>query len=762
MTSLPTVRISLDPADARLLRVLLTYALPAAAVLYIVVSGLWLVPDSYAGMYGNHDGHWASWSARGIIEWSGFLNFSPVSPLSGTGSPFLPNLPWLNPGSLALALPAPLPVRHLASMLFYAAELSASLYLVYRHLDFSREHAFFATLLYFCIFFIPFAQYTLALPWYALAPVNAHLITAMNVATIALIRVGGYERLGFKALFGFIFVGALFVAFASAPMTSLTYVPIYGLLWIAFLFPSSEAKDGAVRWRWGLIAVSLTVLGLIGVPFYLAAMAMTTARGDASLPMFSQGWLLLSPGYWRYLISTFPACSNHMQLMCASSIIGWFEIAALAGGACLVFTCSGTKQRYGLVIMALLALCHVYALLSMQQILGRLHTISTPYLMWALFPLAPPAVIAAGSSIIKGIPPRGAASPWTTAAAGGLITAAAVFAWTWWALPHQPRLPGRGPVLRLPPIAHVTASKGPIIEYLQQHIGLSPESEFRGYASTFLGTPDGVVHKWAKVSNERMRYDTYVAAREIVFDHFGNSFQMMDLWNNDVPTLEEYGQSVSKQMYYFNRDLLTGPGDQVDPLPNGILLYRFRPRLLRTLGVRFVISDGALEDAAVAHVMTQNGKAGASVDLYEIKGTNLGQFSPTQLTWAADYATAVRTLGEPIELEHRVVLLGTPERLGELVPAVHSRLVTVRNGYRLTASARGRAIVVVPIQFSHCWQIENVAGTAEPPRLLRVNIVQTGVLFKNDVDIRLRFDFQPWRASCRLQDARDLGLFAFK
>jgi hypothetical protein len=34
-------------------------------------------------------------------------------------------------------------------------------------------------------------------------------------------------------------------------------------------------------------------------------------------------------------------------------------------------------------------------------------------------------------------------------------------------------------------------------------------------------------------------------------DDFGNSFQNMDLLNSDIPTLEEYGQWVSKQMYYF-------------------------------------------------------------------------------------------------------------------------------------------------------------------------------------------------------------------
>jgi hypothetical protein len=88
-------------------------------------------------MYGNYDGHWASWHARGILEWGRLLDFSPFSPFIGTGSLFPPNLPWLNPGALALAIPAPLPVRHFASMLVYLTELSVTLYLLYRHLDFA-------------------------------------------------------------------------------------------------------------------------------------------------------------------------------------------------------------------------------------------------------------------------------------------------------------------------------------------------------------------------------------------------------------------------------------------------------------------------------------------------------------------------------------------------------------------------------------------------------------------------------------------------
>jgi hypothetical protein len=160
-------------------------------------------------------------------------------------------------------------------------------------------------------------------------------------------------------------------------------------------------------------------------------------------------------------------------------------------------------------------------------------------------------------------------------------------------------------------------------------------------------------------------------------------------------------------------------------------------------------------------VAAETGKEGATVHLYEIKGANLGQFSPTEVTRAADYPTAVKMLRGQLDLQHRVVLLGTPEPEAKLVSASRSVLIALRDGYRVTASAPGRAILVLPVQFSHCWQIEH-ANEGALPRVFRANVVQTGILFDGDLDIRLRFDFEPWRASCRLQDAHDLAIFAFK
>src|SRR5258707_15850642 len=101
--------------------------------------------------------------------------------------------------------------------------------------------------------------------------------------------------------------------------------------------------------------------------------------------------------------------------------------------------------------------------------------------------------------------------------------------------------------------------------------------------------------------------------------------------------------------------------------------------LLRVLGVRFVIADGTLSDPLIERVMMESGKDGAIVNLYEIKGANIGQLSPTQVIWAADYSTAVRILRAQADFEQRLVLLGNLEQPLRLVRESCARLFALRN-----------------------------------------------------------------------------------
>ena len=257
MTSFVAHRRLLHPADAKLLRVSMTYVLPGLAVFYVVLSGLWLLPDPFLGMYGNHDGHWASWTPA--ASWSGADFWISVRyPAHRHRVAVSAQFAVAQPGALALAMPAPL-----RSALLNAGVLGGVVGVALFALSPPRVFAGAVLprddLVYLSVL-SPFSGYTLALPWYTLAPFNAHLIAAMNVATIALIRVG-YERV-LQALFR-VPCGPV-SRFASAPVTFVTYVPVYATLWLTLLIPFQAQRpccgDGAP-------SHPLLALALIGARF---------------------------------------------------------------------------------------------------------------------------------------------------------------------------------------------------------------------------------------------------------------------------------------------------------------------------------------------------------------------------------------------------------------------------------------------------------------------------------------------------------------
>jgi hypothetical protein len=301
--------------------------------------------------------------------------------------------------------------------------------------------------------------------------------------------VGNDDRLVSKLIFALVFIAALFIAFASAPVHSVTYVPTYAVLWIAFLVPFGLARR-AVFWRCGTIAAALLALALIGVPSYLSATAMTSAREASSPPIFHPGWQLLSPAYWRDLIASFPVCSGDLQLMCPWARIGWLDMAILAGAIILVLTGPAAKRRYGLVVIVLLAAIHFYALLSVQEVLGRLHVKHAVSDVGVLSARSPGGNRGRGRRRGLGTRPRckldldaGAGD----VAVGDCRTARVD--------PHDPAVSAasaRARAVRAPSDCARAGNQGSDRRLSAAGNRVAARGRFRGHASTFFGAPDGL------------------------------------------------------------------------------------------------------------------------------------------------------------------------------------------------------------------------------------------------------------------------------
>ena len=537
--------------------------------------------------------------------------FWPVLALTGLGSPLLPNLPWLNPGALALSIPAPLEYKHLFSYLVYLVELTIPLYILLRELEIERGYAFVAVLLYVSFFFVPFDSVTGAWHLFSLGPFYCHQFAAMNLATVALLRFG-LSTFRLNLVWGLVFFACLFIAFSSAPISNLFYVPVYAMLW-AVVSLSSRIERRAVLFRLGLLLLSVAVFSVIGVPNYMLATAAVSARDNSIPPFLHPGMALLTLEYWVQLISRFSTCSGQQSyvLICPSATpVAWVQIAALIGGGLMILFDKARRRALAITVISMVALLHFYFLLGLDSILGRVAILGYHYIYWTLFPLLFAVPVAAVATIVRlGTGSHGAVARWIPAVASTGISIVFLVIFVEVISVRQPRMEGTS-VLGLRPIAHAQVRKGPIHQYLENHIALAPGKPFEGYVALHLVAEDGFVRKQylsASADNPyigpndkllRQHYLTtsamghlvYVYARHLLFTQFGNMFQLTDLWNSNIPALEDYGQWLTKQMFVFNSDVLANPDDIVDPTGVATHLYKFTPEVLATLGVRYIVS----------------------------------------------------------------------------------------------------------------------------------------------------------------------------
>jgi hypothetical protein len=63
--------------------------------------------------------------------------------------------------------------------------------------------------------------------------------------------------------------------------------------------------------------------------------------------------------------------------------------------------------------------------------------------------------------------------------------------------------------------------------------------------------------------------------------------------------------------------------------------------------------------------------------------------------------------------------------------------------------------VVLPVQFTHCLDVQTVRGSGEPARVVRANLAEVGLVFSGDVEVEGRYRSPgPWER-CTQDDIAD-------
>jgi hypothetical protein len=279
----------------------------------------------------------------------------------------------------------------------------------------------------------------------------------------------------------------------------------------------------------------------------------------------------------------------------------------------------------------------------------------------------------------------------------------------------------------------------PITDVLQRQISLRAGEPFRGLAATVDGVAPGGIGDWIKFhdADARLYLDT------------GNDHRTVGLWAFNIPTLFRYDTFITPPYYLTITDFLSTAADH--QLRSSIVISRIDPRMMELWGVRFIITDR--ETTAGNEVASLPTSHSGTLHLVELPNPNTGNYSPVEEVQADDFAGALRAMHQAGFDGSRTVVTMDGTRKGPLVPARQVELVYTKEGFHLTATSDGHSILVLPIQYSHCWSVE---GTGSPT-LFRADAMQLAVSFSGKLDARLTFRLGPILAGqCRLDDLHDM------
>lgn len=286
----------------------------------------------------------------------------------------------------------------------------------------------------------------------------------------------------------------------------------------------------------------------------------------------------------------------------------------------------------------------------------------------------------------------------------------------------------------------------PIVDFLAHHIALHPGEPFRGRVVNLAGSRFAE----AQLPNAPMiNQHLYDLQRGF---YIGNDHREYGFWSYDIPTLEETSETTSPFFHLLMSRLLN---------PKGSWFFRvhewassFDPKVLGQLGVSYVLTGQPLQGRAP--VVAMDVGAGHKQYLYELSDPNIAGRAATKVTVARNAADALARLRAPgYDIRDEAVLF-EPLPEGPLAPVRNSRLTVDRGFVTVTADAPGRALLVLPLEFSRCLTFAWTDAGEPPPLALRANLDQTAILFQNHVEGRIGLRYGPLTdPTCRLRDMQD-------
>jgi hypothetical protein len=294
-----------------------------------------------------------------------------------------------------------------------------------------------------------------------------------------------------------------------------------------------------------------------------------------------------------------------------------------------------------------------------------------------------------------------------------------------------------------------------IVKYLRDELALPRDGLFRGSVVSIAGLPGGALLTKRGVPESAPFDKNFIGVLGDYFKSFDRNFFMTGFWNLRIPTLEDNNHLVTPPFHFLLSRALSRPQDFHSR--NWALITKVNPKLMAALGARFLVADRTLQDPLLALRTQQTNGEGITVYAYEIAGANTGGLSPIHTVLSGNAAETIALMTSPTFAFQETAVMHDVNLSG-LTPADLGAINFNKGGVRIRGRSHGPALLVLPLQFSNSLQIISTRTNAKrvPIKLLRVNLLQTGVLFDGEIDIKVAHVFGPFRGvKGRLRDVED-------
>ena len=673
----------------------------------LAVAELALVFMMPAINYGGADGKAAQAEILATLEFARPFAITNLNPLQGLGSQMMPMNVWVNPAYWPFAFfdkELASEISGIVAFICYAA----ACYAMARCFDLPRLPSIIAAQLSIMLF----------------APAVRTLVFMLNFDSIPglavvyaphLLAFGLLARLSpERPQMWFIAGGLLGLLFYSLYCDPL-WTAVSGLAWIVpfAVVTFSAGRRDIILVRCAVLGGCVVVLLLSGALEYVYSLSQYTARVQFPDLLERPRSLLFTSVLFR---------SKYAAYFYCWCVPGWALGIWLLRGRPRVLVVAG-------VVSALLLLAYSAAFLYSAGYWWLPVPIYIEHTLFALFWTAAIAGYWGGLEALTARARRWKHSSARATAVTAIATVAIAFV-----IPAV--LIGKGlKYKQLPNYWHEPWPNEPELRtFLGNNIGLHADPRFRG--SIFFYT--------------------------FQFDEF---LTLDSLWIDSIPTTNEYSQLVTPQAIYFVHELfkrnVAGDLNWFRPWVNtGEGSFPTLFRAFRALGVRYVggyvpLRIPGMDDFPSVSFPRRSPFSSGLWVIHEIPDVNVGNYSPTEITVAPSAAETIDALASPNFDFSRQAVLSTELR-GRLVPARDMQLSVIRGGLHVSGRSDGTSLVVLPQEFSSCLRARD-----ERVRLVRADLILTGVVFSESVDTDISLDFGIFSPGCRradLADVKQLGL----